>query len=94
MNTEHPPLTLKQYVAKVQDDARAEYGITVAEAQEFYPEHAVEAAWMRDMIQHAESGGEFAAPLVRTLTESQRYAISKFGYSNNRYLLEDGRTVS
>ncbi len=93
MNTARP-LTLKQYVTQVQDDARAEYGITVAEAQEFYPEHVLLPQWVQTLIDHAAAGGEFDPPMVRTLTEEQRYAVSKFGYSNSRYLLEDGRTVS
>lgn len=85
--------TFKQYLHTVRSDARAEYGITWAEAEEFYPEHYLRPRWMEEMVRYANQGGIVPDSVVRTLTPDETYTLVKFGYLLNRYVV-DGRLVS
>lgn len=80
------PRTFIQYCDDVRSAKREEYGISVADAQEFYPDHVLRPEWVQGLIKHAESGGEFTPAMIRTLSDDERYAINKLGYSFTRYI--------
>lgn len=84
------PVTFRQYASAVRDAKRSEYGITVAEATECFPDSFLRPRWVKGLLEMAQSGVALPASMARTLTEAERYYLSKFGYTAHGALVITG----
>lgn len=80
------PCTFKQYAAARRKAVQLEYYETARNCRDFMPDSLLRPEWVQALVAHAAGGGDIPASVARTLTDDERYAVNKFGYSFTRYI--------
>ena len=80
------PCTFKQYAKARRRAMQLEYRQTAVDCRLFMPDHQLRPEWVQEMVRHAAAGGDIPRSVARTMTDDERYAVNKFGYSFTRYI--------
>lgn len=69
--------TYTQWSTELRDAKRAEYGISVAEANEFYPDHFLFPQWWDYALTAFNAGDDFSTQAAHKLNDAQMRELSR-----------------